>query len=288
MTIYRSLPEIRPAGDADHPALVKFLNHQAEVHQHLDWRAPLEWLGSQPFLIAAHEQTIQAVLACPPDPEKVAWIRLFAALGPLDSSQYFRMLLDEALVMLDRLRPGCQVVAIGLEPWFQNILAAHHFCNLQSIVVLEWTGDIPQAAAPATDIRIRPMHLSDLPCVRDVDKAAFEPVWHNSLETLSLAFQQSAWSTVAEDSTGSIIGYQISTAIPLSGHLARLAVLPELQRGGIAFSLVRDLMVHFRNRGAWRVTVNTQDNNFSSLALYHKMGFRNTGETFPVFTLPED
>jgi ribosomal protein S18 acetylase RimI-like enzyme len=285
MTIYRSNPEIRPAGPADHAALVRFLNHEPDVHRHLDWRTPLDWLESQPFLVATHEGHIQAVFACPTDPPGIAWVRLFAAHGHLDPPAYFQLLLETARQDLDRREPGSRIVAIGLQPWFQNVLEANQFVNLQNIVVLEWSGVLPPEVAPSTTIRIRRMEGADLPTVQAVDQAAFEPTWANSLATLTLAFQQSAWSTVAEDETG-IIGYQISTAIPLSGHLARLAVYPRQQRGHVASALVRDMMGYFKGHGAWRITVNTQDNNYASLALYQKIGFRRTGEMFPVYFQP--
>jgi ribosomal protein S18 acetylase RimI-like enzyme len=48
-------------------------------------------------------------------------------------------------------------------------------------------------------------------------------------------------------------------------------------------ALVRDTLDQFDRRGALRVTVNTQENNEVSLALYDKLGFRKTGETYPVY-----
>jgi ribosomal protein S18 acetylase RimI-like enzyme len=48
--------------------------------------------------------------------------------------------------------------------------------------------------------------------------------------------------------------------------------------------LVGDLIVRILNNGDSRITVNTQANNAASLALYHKLGFRRTGEQFPVYT----
>jgi ribosomal protein S18 acetylase RimI-like enzyme len=285
MTIFRSNPEIRQAAPSDHAALVRFLNHEPDVHRHLDWRTPLEWLDRQPFLLASHEGHIQSVFACPTDPPGIAWVRLFAAHGHLDPPVYFQMLLDAARQDLDRREPGSRVIAIGLQPWFQSVLEANRFVNLQNIVVLEWSGNLPPEIPPATSIRIRRMTAADLPVVQTVDQTAFEPVWANSLETLTLAFQQSALSTVAEDETG-IVGYQISTSIPLSGHLARLAVYPRLQRSHVAYALVRSMMQYFKQHGAWRLTVNTQDNNYASLALYQKIGFRRTGEMFPVYFEP--
>ena len=286
MPIFRSLPEVRPAGPEDHNALLYFLNREADVHRHLDWRAPLEWLGAQPFLVATFEQRIQAVLACPPDPPQTAWIRLFAARGHLEKQEYFEILLKAAQQSLLSAGADSQILAIGLQPWFQDILASCGFINPQSIVVLEWSADLPPELPARAGFEIRRMELADLPQVAELDAEAFEPVWNNSLETLSLAFQQSAYSTVAVNPDG-IIGYQISTAIPMSGHLARLAVRPHLQREHVGYALVRELIVSFQKQSVWRVTVNTQDDNYASLALYQKMGFRRTGEVFPVFVLPK-
>jgi ribosomal-protein-alanine N-acetyltransferase len=154
----------------------------------------------------------------------------------------------------------------------------------QNIVVLEWSGPLITGPYPFPGVSIRPMLPEDLPSVCELDKLAFEPLWHNSLEGLRSAYHQSAWSTVAE-LDGKLAGYQISTGMPLSGHLARLAVLPEHQGHGIGYAIVQELLMHFRKERAWRVTVNTQDDNHSSLTLYEKAGFRRTGEVFPVYII---
>jgi len=283
MPIYRSDPRIRPAGEKDHAALTRFLNHEYRIHRHLDWRSPLEWLGSQPYLIAEQEGLIQAVFSCPPDPPQIAWIRLFGAAEPLSPAATFKWMLAEARSQLEKSGIH-QIVAIGLQPWFQTVLSENGFYIRQSIVVLEWTGQIPPETSTPGDLNIRPMVREDLQTVAEVDQVAFDPIWQNSLESLTLAYQQSSWSTVAETPEG-IIGYQISTSIPLTGHLARLAVLPALQRRNIGYALVRQMLKHFQTSGAWHVTVNTQDDNLASIALYEKMGFRRTGEIFPVYQL---
>jgi len=82
---------------------------------------------------------------------------------------------------------------------------------------------------------------------------------------------------------GQIIGYQVSTPTTRGGHLARLATLPQFQGQGIGYALVRDALSRFTQRGAQTITVNTQKNNLSSLALYRKAGFTPTGEEYPVY-----
>ena len=80
-----------------------------------------------------------------------------------------------------------------------------------------------------------------------------------------------------------MIGYQISTGNAGGGHLARLAVHPTQQGRRIGKSLLLDMLSRYKRRGITRVTVNTQQNNPSSLILYQKAGFILTGEEYPVY-----
>ncbi len=117
----------------------------------------------------------------------------------------------------------------------------------------------------------------------EVDAAAFEPLWQNSLPALSKAFSQAIYASVAENESG-FVGYQLSTGNPFGAHLARLAVRPEAQGHGIASALISDLMTHVcHDESLSRITVNTQSDNGTSLALYEKIGFRRTGEQYPVY-----
>jgi len=60
----------------------------------------------------------------------------------------------------------------------------------------------------------------------------------------------------------------------------------ESQRKHLGYALVQDLQAHYKRLGTGMLTVNTQNNNHASLALYRKMGFFQTGESFPVFIYP--
>jgi ribosomal protein S18 acetylase RimI-like enzyme len=126
--------------------------------------------------------------------------------------------------------------------------------------------------------------LEDLKAVRVIDAAAFVPIWQNSQAYLEIAFRQASIATVAEQS-GALVGYQISTATPMGGHLARLAVLPFHQGRGLGYALLHDLLTQFSRRGARSISVNTQKDNLASLALYKKAGFRLTGEEYPIYQL---
>jgi ribosomal protein S18 acetylase RimI-like enzyme len=126
------------------------------------------------------------------------------------------------------------------------------------------------------------MMLEDLRVIEKIDHDAFGMVWNNSLESLELAFQQSSLATVAE-SGNEIVGYQCSTSSSMGGHLARLAVKTSMQGNGIGYQLLHQVLSQFSSQGVKHVTVNTQQNNTASLALYLKAGFALTGESYRVY-----
>ncbi len=263
--------------------IASFLNENNQIHRHLDWFGTLDWLGYQPYLLLIKDKKIYAVLCATPENDKSAWVRTFVTKKNLPLEETWQGLLDKAIVKLKENGIN-QLAALALHSWFEGLLSVSGFKHRQNIVVLEWGGKLPSEVPINPDIKIRPMNLTDLPEVHDLDKIAFQPLWQNSLAGLTKAYEQPGISTVAV-CQGIIIGYQISTSMTIYGHLARLAVNPDYQRRGIASALVYDLLRQFDQQGFWRVTVNTQSDNSPSLKLYDTFGFERTGEEIPVYKL---
>lgn len=274
---------VRTVNPKDRHKLANLIHFETYVHRHLDWRPPLDWLGNQPYLLAEQNGSVIGALACPPDPPQVSWIRLFAAASYLPVDRAWHALWPAALDDLQQADQLGWVAAIPLQEWFQSLLEKSQFVLTHRVIMLSWEPSrMPVDAPHSAGLTLRPMNFDDLPAVREVDAASFTPIWQNSIPCLQLAFNQATIATVAEQE-GRMVGYQISTATSLGGHLARLAVLPEHQGKGIGFSLVCDLLKQFERRGAAGVTVNTQQDNEASLSLYRKAGFRRTGEEYPVY-----
>jgi ribosomal protein S18 acetylase RimI-like enzyme len=272
---------IRSATDRDRQSLANLIHFEVFVHRHLDWRPPIDWIGRQPCLVAERDGHILSALICPPDPPEAAWIRLFIVSQDIALEEGWRSLWTEALGQLNRQsRPP--IAAIVLRPWFSNLLEKNGFEQTQEIISLAWdrTKLFNNIAHPT--VSIHPMDDYDLKSVHALDMAAFGYIWKISLDTLTNAYKQSCIASVAEVD-GELVGYQISTASPMGGHLARLAVIPSYQGKGIGTALVHDVLEKFVHRDAMRVTVNTQRDNLSSLAVYEKAGFRPTNEILPVF-----
>ena len=273
--------QIRPAELRDRQNLSNLTFFQTHAHRHLDWRHPLDWLGSPYFWLIEEDGRALAALACPPDPPGVAWIRLFAYGGALSASDAWSALWDLAREEIAR-GGGAQVAVIAMQAWMRDLLERTEFDWLQNLVMLEWQGRPALPPSLHAGLHLRAMTESDLPAVEQTDADAFDPLWRITLDNLQRAFSQSISATVIE-SQGRVLGYQLSTGKPNGAHLARLAVRKEAQGFGLGAALVAGLIQQMRQRGANLISVNTQSDNRVSLALYQKMGFIRTGDEYPVF-----
>lgn len=277
---------IRQLSPQDQSELSFLINHAEYLYRHLDWRTSVDWLESEPFLGLEQHRKLVSALACPKDETSIRWIRLFAFLNwnsdELESA-WQNLFHQVQAGAVQKYQITC--AALGLSPWFTDLLLSSGFTHRQDIIVLLWEGVLPDDRPLPPEIRLRPMHPADLSEVAALDWAAFDPLWHQTQIELEQALIQAAYATVAV-MDGAIIGYQISTSTPFHAHLARLAVHPELQRMSIGFAIVRELLEFFLARRVTHITVNTQSDNYSSQRLYEKLGFHRTGEAFPVYTLP--
>jgi len=275
---------IRTATYKDHKELANLIHFEVYVHRHLDWKPPLDWVGCHPFLVAEKDDEIVASLACPPDLPSIAWIRMFAVSSEMKLENTWNALWNETLSLLKKENDIKWVAAIPIHAWFQTLLRESSFRLAQRVVMLSWE----RKNIPTGNIRIpaqiRPMTQDDLSNIQVIDAESFVPLWQYSTEALDLAFRQSVVATVVEEK-GVIVGYQISTSTPIGGHIARLAVHPQVQGQGVGYALLHDVLSDFTRRGTRTITVNTQKDNLISLSLYQNAGFQLTGEEYPIFQL---
>lgn len=277
-------PIVRPAGPQDVRKLANLIHFEAYVHRHLDYRPPLDWIGEQPFILLEQDNNLLAALACLADPPEIAWIRLFAAANRSVIERAWQLCWSAAVQQLHQQPQVCWVAAIPIQPWFEVLLKQNHFEHTHDIVMLSWEETQLPPSPSNQDVIIRSITVDDLPAIQTIDQAAFPLLWQNSMKYIQLAYQQAAVATIAE-MEGRPVGYQISTGTPMGGHLARLAVLPEMQAHGIGYALLYDLLAKFREANARAITVNTQRDNYVSLSLYRKVGFASTGEQYPIYQI---
>lgn len=276
--MYSSL-EIRPATEIDQAKLNFFLRYEFFIHQHLDWQPVLNWLGFQPFYVAIHDGEIIACLAAPSDVNDVAWVRLFACSSLYSRAEIWNMLFEK--IITSYKRNVSTIAVLGIHQWFVDLLLNHSFMVHQNIIVFEWFNHIFSQPQALPGLMIRPVASEELSEVALLDARCFAPIWQLPEHSLKKAYQQAGYTTVAIHE-GRIIGYQMSTESYSSAHLARLAVDPEYQGKNVGKVLLFDLLTHYATTGIHKITVNTQDDNFSSKTLYTRTGFIQTEEKYPV------
>lgn len=273
----------RPALTNDRQRLNRLLGEATLVHNHLDWQPPQDWLGQHPFRFAYVGERVIGTLAAPPDPPGVVWVRIAAVVDGFPVESILDQLWIATQDSINALRIA-QVNCMLLKSWLAPHLHRWGFTQFNDVVVLR--REARQAGAlkleALTDIRIRPACRSDLDAMTQVDQAAFVAPWQYSQRVIQQAITQSTCVTVAERDR-QIIGYQLSSGGWGGAHLARLAVLPELQGRGIGRALVANMIEYFNRRSAPTITVNTQRDNASSLAVYKTLGFGPTGEHYEVW-----
>jgi ribosomal protein S18 acetylase RimI-like enzyme len=276
-----SVLNVRSIEEGDKSKLSNLIHFETRIHRHLDWQSPIDWIGRQPYLIIERNGELLAAIACPPDPPEMAWIRLFVVSSHLNARDAWNLLWEEVQGKLCE-SDSMMVAAIPIRKWFETLLKESDFIHTQDVIMLSREKDFTLPEVATTHVEVRSMKIDDLQSVHDLDEIAFGYEWHNSLESLEMAFHQSSLSTVAilDDE---LVGYQISTSSPIGAHLARLAVRQDLQGKGIGYALSHDLITTYHQRGISHVTVNTQKDNIQSLKLYEKVGFKQTGEEFPVY-----
>ena len=274
---------IRPAEPRDRTAINQLIHFESYVHRHLDWKQPLEWLGFAPFFVAEQNDRLLGALACPLDHPEIAWIRFFVSTSIPKPEIIWGLLWDRVYAALkDAGQP--HAAALGLRNWFIRLLQESGFEYSHDVLSLEWHRAEPAPPPRPVPGMVRALSIYDLQEVLEVDHLAFHPIWRLSANAMHQAILQAAVSTIYEQD-GQIFGYQISTHGINGVHLARLAVHPDLQNQGVGYALVHHLLCQQFENQSLPVTVNTQHDNISSLALYKKIGFQPTGESYPVYEI---
>lgn len=272
----------RPATPADRNAVLTLTRYEERVHLHLDWRPVDDWLGEQPFWLVERGSKVVGALACPADMPEAAWVRLLAVAAGHAEADIWAEAWPRVQADL-RAQNVPTLAALSLEPWSQRLYAAAGFKRTHDVVVLTRPVSNPlNVAALRESAAIRPAEPADHAAIIHIDQTAFQPPWRLSAGMLQLAIRQAENLTVAEVN-GQIIGFQLTTPSRAGAHLARLGVLPAWQGRGVGRALVARLIRDCQQKRRGEITVNTQNTNATSLAVYQRLGFRLNGVRFPVF-----
>jgi ribosomal-protein-alanine N-acetyltransferase len=151
----------------------------------------------------------------------------------------------------------------------------------EQIMSMERAGEHPPAKQPSGAAHIRTAHLNDLPLLTALDELAFEQNWHKRSRHFKEALAKAASFSVATVGNR-IVAFEWTELYQQHAHITRLAVHPDYQGQGIGRQLIYQAIVDALSAGADLITLNTQETNQRSRALYKRFGFVDTGLRMPV------
>jgi ribosomal-protein-alanine N-acetyltransferase len=281
---------VAPLGPRAHDEVARLFERRMPRHVHIDWRELVDWLP-HPGLhcyVGRQNGRVESVLGATvhdsPDGRDAAWLRFALPASGLRPGPTLDPLWET--LRADLIASGVEVAALlVISRWVEEVATRWGFEETNAVITLvRRRGPIPLPPVPPVTIREMGRDTGELDTVARLDAAAFDPIWRYDRDTLATAQAHAATFSCLERD-GEMLGYQLSTAHGESGHLARLAVLPEAQGQGYGSALVGGMLRHFERRGITVITVNTQEDNLRSQRLYDRLGFIPTGHRAPVWTL---
>ena len=266
-------------------AILNLIFYSRRQHSHLDWYKPGNWLDTPASLLRLQFEgpDLLGFMGVSMPLNRASWLRLLAVADHQDALEVLMPLWADVESAL-REAGADQIAALLMNRWLETYLPDMGFHHAEEVITLHrglnQLPDKPGADMP--DVTVRLAYQEDLAEILRIDHAAFATPWQMNPDEQRQALRQSACATLASYE-GELIGYQISTRHYGSGHLARLAVLPEYQGRGVGARLLEDLIERFNRRAVRTITVNTQQSNTASQRLYHRYGFRRNGFDIPVW-----
>ena len=246
------------------------------THRHLDWHETGQWLDGElghVFLAWQRDDLIGYIGLSRPISGS-SWIRLLGIRDGRMPGRVINELWERA--QADCLERGTHTIAILMTTnWLPTYLPRHGFRYADDVITMSHIGSrLP--AERAASVSLRAADADDLPCILEIDRLAFQPLWQLTRSDIWQGLRASTNPSVAT-LADRVVAYQFSIRREEAGHLARLAVHPAHRRQRIASALLQGVLDHFQRRQVEAISVNTQLSNLPSQRLYQRYGFFRNG-----------
>lgn len=139
----------------------------------------------------------------------------------------------------------------------------------------------------SSGIVIRPMKLSDLDGVMDVEQDSFRAPWSRLSFQEELTLNRLARYLVAVDGE-SIVGYAGAWMVINEAHVTNVAVSMLRRQEGIGRMLMESLMELSRENNLESMTLEVRVSNESARRLYEEMGFVEAGIRRNYYSEPRE
>lgn len=275
---------VRPAVMADRAAIYDLTEHSHRVHFNLDWWTFDNWLysdrPSDAIWLAFDQAELVGMLVAPYDDAPVVWLRSIAIANSYPAEPVLTALLRPVLPVLSA--SGVQAATALAHPeWLANVLPRVQFTRATEIVTFRKSDRALPSPARLGHALIRAAEMGDVPAITLNDRAAFEPLWWHSENSIEHIRRTVAHFVVAQIDDR-VVGHAFSDVYGGQGHLIRLVIHPAFQGRGLGEQLLIESLTYQLQADAYPFTLNTQANNLSSQALYKRYGYRVVGQPVQV------
>lgn len=266
--------------------VLDLIRHTYLRHTHFDWYDADEWLDNIGGVtrLAWRSGHLAGVMGASHPFNGAAWVRVACVSEGSPEDEVIGALWESVRAGL-RTSGAASCWLLALDPWIEAYTNTMGMSPSEMLVSLRYGSSTALPAAPVVPgLSLEPGDLRDVAAMAAIDQRAFVPPFQMTYPDVRHAYRHSTTATVAR-LDDEMVGYQISTRHGSTGHLARLAVLPEMQGRGIGGALVREVLAAFRRRQVEVVTVNTQGSNLRSQTVYQAYGFQRSGYDMPMFSV---
>ena len=123
---------------------------------------------------------------------------------------------------------------------------------------------------------IRPMLISDLEVILEIERISFATPW--SLESFKAELKDNEYARyLCLELDGLVIGYMGLWFILDEGHITNIAIAPNYRGQHWGEFLMRSVMEKMMNQGMERMTLEVRVSNSQALSLYTRLGFTTAG-----------
>lgn len=125
-------------------------------------------------------------------------------------------------------------------------------------------------------MEIVPATVEDVTSLAALESACFAEPW--TLDALQAALNDERYVTLLMHDQGAFLGYALGWSVGEEAELARIGVLPEWRRKGVARQLLGAIMMAFKTCKSGRVFLEVRESNHSARCLYEKCRFVEVGK----------
>ena len=134
---------------------------------------------------------------------------------------------------------------------------------------------------------IEPVTSPDqIDAVLAIEQASFTNPWTRDMYVAEQENRGVSFCYLAQDTSGSIVGFCSFWHVLNELHINNLAVLPGFRRGGVASALLAHVLREGARLGARRATLEVRRSNEPARTLYERFGFMVAGVRRAYYTKP--